>query len=167
MKPLKRDPLYLRNVIFGIEDSLVSTVGLLSGIAVESIPYKTILLTGTVYIVVEAFSMAVGSFLSEESAEEYQVKREVTGSRAVSGAVVMFVSFVIAGFIPVLPYLFLSGSPGLYSSIALSLLALFILGYVNGRISKIKPWRRSLRMVLLGGCAILVGVLVGRSVRFG
>jgi len=165
VKPLKRDPLYLRNVIFGIEDSLVSTVGLLAGIASEAIPYKTILLTGSVYIVVEAFSMAVGSFLSEESAEEYVSGAEALGGRAAAGAIVMFLSFVIAGFIPIVPYLFLSGSAGLYGSIVLSLIALFILGIANGRISKIKPIRRAIRMVVMGGCAIIVGVLVGYFVK--
>jgi hypothetical protein len=42
------DGMFLRNFIFGIEDSLVSTVGLLSGIAIEHIPQVTIVLTGVV-----------------------------------------------------------------------------------------------------------------------
>jgi VIT1/CCC1 family predicted Fe2+/Mn2+ transporter len=51
--------IYLRNFIFGVEDSLVSTVGLLSGVAVAGVASRTILLTGVVLIFVEAFSMAV------------------------------------------------------------------------------------------------------------
>ena len=54
--------LYLRNFIFGVEDSLVSTVGLLSGVAVANVDQATIFLTGMVLIFVEAFSMGVGSF---------------------------------------------------------------------------------------------------------
>ena len=62
--------MFLRNTVFGVEDSLVSTVGLLSGIAATgSVSKSFILLTGIVYISVEAFSMAVGSFLSEEFVE--------------------------------------------------------------------------------------------------
>ena len=61
---------YFRNFIFGVEDSLVSTVGLLSGIAIADVPGHTIFLTGVVLIFVEAFSMAAGTFLSEYSAEE-------------------------------------------------------------------------------------------------
>jgi len=64
--------VYVRNFVFGVEDSLVSTVGLLSGIASAGASTATIFLTGTVLIFVEAFSMAVGSYLSEESVEEYE-----------------------------------------------------------------------------------------------
>lgn len=154
--------LYVRNFIFGVEDSLVSTVGLLSGIATNDIPRSTILMTGFVYIFVEGFSMAVGSFLSEESAEEYATKAQASDRRPFLGSLVMFISFIIAGFIPIIPYLIFSGSTALYWSIIFSLVFLFILGFVNAKVSTIKPWRRAVRMVVLGGLAISVGVIVGR-----
>ncbi len=69
---MKARSIYVRNIIFGIEDSLVSTVGLLAGIAVGNASIHTILSTGVIYVFVEGFSMAVGSFLSEESAQEYE-----------------------------------------------------------------------------------------------
>ena len=60
---------YLRNFVFGVEDSLVSTVGLLSGIAIAGMNRESIFATGVVLIFVEAVSMAAGSFLAETSAE--------------------------------------------------------------------------------------------------
>lgn len=153
--------LYIRNVIFGVEDSLAATVGLLSGIAAESVPHQTLLLTGFVYIFVEAFSMGIGSYLSEESAEEYEGKR-VSGVSAVIGAVLMFVSCVAAGFVPIIPYLLLDGSAALIGSIGLSLLVLALLGFVQGRLVHRRVMPRIFRMVLLGGAAILVGVVVGK-----
>lgn len=154
--------LYIRNFIFGVEDSLVSTVGLLSGIAFGNVSHSTILLTGFVYVFVEAFSMAVGSFLSEDSAQEYAAKTEVPDRLPILGSIVMFVSFVIAGFIPIFPYLISSGVSALYGSIILSLIFLFILGFVNGKISSVKPWRRALRMAILGGFAIGIGLFVSQ-----
>lgn len=56
--------LYVRNITFGIADSLVSTVGLLSGIDIIGASHATVISTGLIYAFVEAFSMAVGSFLS-------------------------------------------------------------------------------------------------------
>src|ERR1035438_3664671 len=97
----KQTELYLRNVIFGSPDSLVSTVGLLAGIDVAGTSRQVILLTGIVYAFVEAFSMAVGSFLSEQSAEEYEVKGEATGGGPFTAGVVMFISFILASFIPI------------------------------------------------------------------
>jgi len=63
---------YLRNFIFGVEDSLVSTVGLLAGVAAAAISQSAIVTTGLVLIVVEGFSMGVGSFLTEETTEEME-----------------------------------------------------------------------------------------------
>jgi hypothetical protein len=54
--------LYTRNFIFGSEDSLVSTVGLLAGIVSAGIERKEIIISGIVLICVEAFSMSIGSF---------------------------------------------------------------------------------------------------------
>lgn len=153
--------LYVRNFIFGVEDSLVSTVGLLSGIATSQVPHATILLTGFIYVFVEAFSMAVGSFLSEDSAQEYMAKSEVSDRLPVAGSVIMFVSFLVAGFIPIFPYLIWSGVLALYASVGFSLATLFALGFINGKLSRIKPWRRAIRMAILGGLAIGIGVIVG------
>lgn len=159
--------LYIRNFIFGVEDSLVSTVGLLSGIATSDVPRATILLTGFIYVAVEAFSMAVGSFLSEDSAQEYAAKSEVPDRLPIFGSVVMFFSFVLAGFIPIAPYLLSASENALLYSIAFSLLALFVLGLGSAKISNIKPLRRALRMALLGGLAIVIGVAVGKIFKIG
>jgi hypothetical protein len=45
---LKNSDLYVRNIVFGISDSLVSTVGLLSGIDVSGTSRQIIILTGIV-----------------------------------------------------------------------------------------------------------------------
>jgi VIT1/CCC1 family predicted Fe2+/Mn2+ transporter len=161
MAPPRRSALYVRNIIFGIEDSLAATVGLLSGIAAEQVPHETLLLTGFVYISVEAFSMGIGSFLSEESAQEYE-GRSMTSMRAAAGGLAMFISCILAGLVPILPYLFLDGEAALAASIGLSLAVLAALGLVQGRIASRPVLPRILRMVLLGGAAILVGVAVGK-----
>ena len=167
MEERSRFSLYVRNFIFGIEDSLVSTVGLLSGIATSQVPHATILLTGFIYVFVEAFSMAVGSFLSEDSAQEYVAGGEVSDRLPAVGSIIMFVSFVLAGFVPIVPYLIFVGVTALYTSISFSILVLFILGFVNGKFSKVKPWRRAFRMAILGGLAIGIGVLVGKFFKIG
>jgi VIT1/CCC1 family predicted Fe2+/Mn2+ transporter len=156
---------YLRDGIFGIADSLVSTVGLLSGINVGGTARPTIIITGVVYAFVEGFSMAVGSFLSEKSAEEFEAKGEVRDGRAVVGGAVMLAAFILASFIPIVPYFFFSLSGALWVSIVLSILALFCLGLVLARISKVSLFGHAMRMALLGGVAILIGVIVGKFMR--
>jgi VIT1/CCC1 family predicted Fe2+/Mn2+ transporter len=153
---------YFRNFVFGVEDSLVSTVGLLSGIAIADVPRHTIFLTGIVLIFVEAFSMAAGSFLSESSVEEFDRPRRRPRERSLVSGAIMFVSYFVSGFIPLCPYLFLPVESGFILSIALSVSALFVLGLVSGWISRVNAFVTGARMFMIGGVAIAVGVAVGR-----
>lgn len=164
---VKQAEIYLRNIIFGIADSLVSTVGLLAGIDVAGTTRHIIVLTGVVYAFVEAFSMAVGSFLSEESAEEYAVKGEVPSGNAFTGGVVMFVSFILASFIPIVPYLLFGLATAIWFSVILSLIALLVVGMISAKITKVNAVKHALKMMLLGGAAIIIGVIVGKFIKAG
>jgi VIT1/CCC1 family predicted Fe2+/Mn2+ transporter len=153
--------VYLRNFIFGVEDSLVSTVGLLSGIAVAGVSTATIFTTGVILVLVEAFSMGVGSFLAEDSTEDLIEKKKKTDKSAVSGGVVMFVSYAIAGIIPLVPYVIFSKEIAFFVSVSLTLLALFGLGAVSAAQYKGKIFKRGVKTMVLGGLAIAAGVLIG------
>lgn len=158
---MKANALYLRTIIFGIIDSLVSTVGLLAGLQVAHTPHATLTLTGIVYAFVEAFSMAVGNFLSEESEEEYIRKDSVSSVVSIISGVIMFVSFVLAALIPLAPYLIFATSAALIASIIVSILALFVVGMLSAKISKLPLLWRGARMAFLGGAAIAMGVSIG------
>jgi len=152
---------YFRSFIFGVEDSLVSSVGLLSGIAIANVPKETIFLTGVILIFVEAFSMAAGTFLSEYSAESYENKTEkMTRKNFISG-IIMFFSYFFSGFIPLTPYLIFSTEKALIFSITLSIISLLILGLIGAKISKTSLIKNGARMVIIGGTAIAVGLAAG------
>ncbi|HEX3099767.1 MAG TPA: VIT1/CCC1 transporter family protein [Patescibacteria group bacterium] len=165
MKPyIKKYSVVVRNFTFGVEDSLVSTVGLLAGIAIAHVDSKTIVLTGVVLIFVEAFSMGVGSLLSEQSVEEYESQKEVALSKPILAAVVMFVSYVVAGLIPLAPYVIDAGTGSVIWSVGLTLAALATLGAFNAHIFRVRVWKDALITLLMGGLAIGVGVVVGQIV---
>lgn len=155
---------YFRNFVFGVEDSLVSTVGLLSGVAIAGMAREDILLTGFVLIFVEAISMAAGSFLSESSAEELATRKDATSTRSYVASFVMLVSYVVSGFVPLAPYAFLAPAVAFPVSIGLSLAALFLLGALSGALSRTHFVKSALRMMLIGGLAIGVGIGVGNLV---
>ena len=78
----------------------------------------------------------------------------------------MFVSYFVAGFIPLLPYLvFDRVATALSYSIVLSLAALFGIGFLVGHISKTRKIKEGGQMLLLGGLAIALGVFIGQLVR--
>lgn len=161
---MKYGDLYLRNIVFGVSDSLVSTVGLLSGIDVSGASRSSIILTGVIYAFVEGFSMAVGSFLSEKSAEEYLAAKEVKSFQAILGGIVIFLAFLGTSLIPILPYMFLPLVSAFIYSIILSIIALFVVGIISAKVSHVSLLGRALKMSLLGGGAIILGVLIGKVV---
>jgi predicted membrane protein (TIGR00267 family) len=65
----------IRELVFGLEDGLVSTLGAVAGIAAGTQDGRIVVLSGLVLIVVEALSMAAGSYLSNKSHREMLEKR--------------------------------------------------------------------------------------------
>lgn len=157
--------VFMRSFVFGAEDGLVSTVGLLSGVATAGVERSTILLTGVVLLAVEAFSMAVGSFLSERSAEEYEVHHEVNPKYSFMGSLVMFFTYLIAGAIPLSPYVFADIGQALVISVVLSLIVLFLVGVVTAKVVNVNVVWNGFRTLLIGSIAIIVGVLIGGLVK--
>ncbi len=158
----KEDHTYLKNFLFGVEDSLVSTVGLLAGVAAAQAGRTAIITTGLVLIVVEGFSMGIGSFLTEETTEEMAGRADNDGV-AIKGGLIMLFSYVLAGIMPLSPYIFLEPELAMSWSIALSLLGLFSLGFGTAvYFKRPKPLVRALKMFFLGGLAVMVGVAIGK-----
>ncbi|MEK7190398.1 MAG: VIT1/CCC1 transporter family protein [Patescibacteria group bacterium] len=65
----------LREVFFGMEDGMVSTLGSITGIAIGSNNHSTVILAGVVIISVESISMGIGSYLSNRSQEEMEERK--------------------------------------------------------------------------------------------
>ena len=155
----------IRSFIFGVEDSLVSTVGLISGIAVVGVAKPILLLTGIVLIFVEAFSMSTGELLSDNSVKEFQKHHSVPFNKSIHASLVMFFSYFFSGFIVLAPYLFLERSSAIVLSIILSVSTLFALGLLSAHFSGTALVRKGFVMALLGGLAIVIGVAVSSIVN--
>jgi VIT1/CCC1 family predicted Fe2+/Mn2+ transporter len=150
----KIEPNYFRNLIFGAEDSLVSTVGVLFGMASASLRNPEIVLTGLIVITVEALSMGAGAFLSEKSTHELNPKSKHK-DLPIIGGLIMLLSYFFVGFIPLLPYMIWRAPAAKFVSLGVTLLSLFILGYLPNK--KIKS---AVRMAVIAGSAVLAGFLI-------
>jgi len=154
---------FLRNFIFGAEDSLVSTVGLLSGVSFAGLSSQVVVLSGIILILVEAISMGAGAYISEDSVNELDGKE---GDNQIVDALVMFFSYLLIGLIPLLPYLFtLDTRLAFYWSVAFSLVALAAVGLFKGHFVGRNPWLSALKITIIGGVVIAVAVAVGLAVK--
>lgn len=150
---------YLRSVLFGIEDSLISTTGLIAGISVGADNNKVVVLGAVVSIVIEAVSMGVGEYLSDDAVQDLDKLKRPENS-LVSGGL-MFASNFSAGIIPLAPVLLFDYPTSLYLTISLALIALFLLGYIKGRLLGIHPLKGGIKILVIGGIATIIGVIVG------
>ena len=155
---------YLRSTIFGVEDSLVSTTGLIAGLSVGSDNKDIVLLGGIVAIVIEAVSMGAGEYLSDDAVQELDKLKRHRDKPLVSGSL-MFSSYLLAGAIPLSPVIFFEYPTSLFLTILLALSGLFLLGYLKGRLLHSHPWRSGTKIFVVGGLAALIGLVVGLIFR--
>lgn len=149
---------YVRSLIFGFEDSLVSTTGVIAGVSAGSHDPNVILLAASVTIIVEALSMGAGQFLSERAV--HQMDNGHSDS-LMTGAGLMFASYFIAGLIPLTPILLFTFPTSIYISVGSAFIGLFILGYVKGKVVKSPPLRSGLEILFIGGTATILGMIAG------
>ena len=81
------------------------------------------------------------------------------------GGVVMFLSYFIAGLLPLSPYFFFRGSIAIFTSLFFSAIGLFILGVLTAKLSNGKKLRSGLEMVIVASVAALLGYIIGQLVE--
>ena len=157
--PLKINQDYLRSIVFGLQDGLVSTTGVVVGVSVAVADRRFILLSAFITIAVEALSMASGQYLSEKSVHDLPNSRH--RDNLFLGSLFMFFSYIVGGVVPIIPILlgFVSFTP--YLSIYYAFVGLFILGFAKAKIFGGQTLKSSLEMLLVGGLSVIIGVTIG------
>jgi len=85
--------------------------------------------------------------------------------RARMSAITIGVSYIVGGFIPLSSYILIpSLSTALIVSIIVTLIALFLFGYIKGRFTGNKPLMSGFQTMLVGGLAAGVAFLLARLI---
>lgn len=217
----------LRAAVLGASDGLTSNLSLVTGVAGAALASRSILLTGLAGLLAGALSMAIGEWLSVQSARElaerqiaiereelatapeeeqqelaliFQAKgiqetdaRELAqrvmaqdgsaldtlareelgidpqelGGSAIQASLTSFILFAMGAFVPVLPYIFLSGMVAVVVSVGLSALGLFAIGVGITLTTGTSVWVAGGRQVLFGLAAAAITFGLGRIVGGG
>ena len=210
----------LREVVFGAQDGILSTVALVTSVAVAVGQNSTVLIAGLAAALAGMLSMATGAYLGsraeqdvkraeiareareleEKPAEElaelvvifqregrtYDEAMELANEIAqdkelwlntlvekelgispeettspIKDAVVMGASFIVAAFVPILPYLFLTDTRAIAVSVAGALVGLFALGMAKGRLVQRSPVLQGLEILVIGAVSAGIGFVLG------
>jgi VIT1/CCC1 family predicted Fe2+/Mn2+ transporter len=91
--------------------------------------------------------------------EEPDPRRALTSALTIAGA------YIAGGLIPLSPYFLLpTAHTALIVSVAVTLIALFIFGYIKGRFTGAPPMRSALQTALIGGLAAGAAFLIARAI---
>ena len=86
-------------------------------------------------------------------------------TRARKSALTIALSYIFGGLIPLSPYIFMSKiSTALVASLGVTLLALFVFGYIKGRFTGTKALRSGLQTVIVGGLASAAAYVIARLI---
>ena len=214
----------IREFVFGIQDGLISTVGLLAGMQAAGSDRFTILMAGTAAVLAGAFSMSAGAYLSSKAEKEifdHELKREagfverepylaqesllhalcseglareaayrvvkvlheqksvfvrtfqekVLGlgsadvNNPVKGALVMALSFIVGGIVPLAPFLTLSLDIALFIGAGLTGAVLFGVGMFKGRLAGQSLTRSGLEFFVIALIATAMGYGIGFAIE--
>lgn len=155
---------YLRSVMFGLQDGLVSTTGVVVGISTGVESKAIIILASLVAVSVEASSMAAGQYSSEKAVHQMDKKGKHKDSLIV-GALIMFLSYLLAGIIPIIPMILFKPSEARLYSIIFAFLGLFAVGFIKGRIVNHNPLRSATELLIIGSIATAIGLIVGQILK--
>ena len=156
---LKINPDYFRSSVFGFQDALVSTTGIVVGISAGVSNKQFIILSALVTISVEALSMAAGQYLSEKSVHELPASHH--HDSLLVGTLLMFFSYVVGGLVPILPIFFTNPPLTSLLSVSFAFAGLFLLGFIKAKLFANHIWRSALEMLTIGGLTTLIGLFVG------
>lgn len=155
---------YLRSGLFGIQDGLVSTTGVVVGISTGVEDKAIIILASLVAVTVEASSMAAGQYSSEKAVHQMDKTGKHTDS-LITGALIMFVAYLTGGLVPIIPTFIMEQPQARIIAIAAAFIGLFILGYIKGHLVKVPTLRSAVELFIIGAIATSIGLIVGHLFR--
>lgn len=150
---------YVRSGLFGFEDSLISTTGLVIGLYTSNSPKNFIVSATLVAVTVAALSAASSELISDGTIQ--QIKSKLAKDNPLLSSFIMFLTYLFAGTLPILP-LFLWDLPVAILGVVLTSICGFIfLGIIRGRFTHRSVLNNILQVLIVGGIAAALGVLVG------
>jgi len=155
---------YLRSLMFGLQDGIVSTTGVVVGISTGVQNKEIVILAAFVAVTVEASSMAAGQYSSEKAVHQMDKSGKHTDSLML-GALIMFIAYMIGGAFPIIPTIIFDQSTARILAVVSAFIGLFIIGYIKGHIVEHKPLRSAIELFIIGSIATAIGVIVGNLLK--
>ena len=146
--------------MFGLQDGIVSTTGVVVGISTGVSNKEIVILAALVAVTVEASSMAAGQYSSEKAVHQKDKSGKHTDSLLIGG-LIMFFAYLLGGAFSIIPTILFPQEVSRILAIISAFSGLFIIGYLKGQLVDHKPLRSAIELFIIGSIATTIGVIVG------
>ena len=157
----------IRDVVTAGNDGVVTTFAVVAGSLGASLSPSVVLILGFANLFADGLSMSTGAYLGVKSEIEFENnsgEKIKLGNKPLINGLTTFVSFIIAGLIPLTPYLLKFENSFLVSSF-LVFLTLLVIGVFRGIIARKSLIRTVIENILIGGVSAVVAYAVGSLVE--
>jgi vacuolar iron transporter family protein len=157
---------YIRDLVYGANDGVITTFAVVAGVTGGTLSPVAVLVMGVANLLADGLSMGVGNYLGIRSDEGVREAQQLPEQEAfpIRHGLATFVAFVIAGAVPLVPYVFSDAGTNRFAwSTVLSLGVLFTIGAARARVSTGTWWANGLEMLSLGA---IVGAVAYYSGSF-
>lgn len=160
---------HIGDLVFGANDGIITTFAVVSGVTGASLNPRVAIILGFANLLADGFAMGAGNYLGMRS--QQQLEKHTTGHvkeghvHAVGHGAAIFLAFVAAGSVPLLPLLFAAGEHSFAASCAATGIILFVVGSLRTRVTRGRWFISGLEMLLVGAVAAAVSYGVGHLMR--
>lgn len=158
---------YIRDVVLSANDGIVTTFAVVAGSLGASLSPSIVVILGLANLFADGLSMSTGAYLGVKSEIEYEQnsgQKVKLGNRPLMNGLVSFVSFGVAGFIPLMSYIFKFENAFFVSSILVAI-SLLIIGIFRGVVSNKHILRTAFENLFIGGASALIAFYVGELAK--
>lgn len=155
---------YIRDLVYGANDGVITTFAVVAGVTGGTLNPVAVLVLGVANLVADGLSMGVGNYLGIRSDERVREAQRLPEQEAFPfrHGLATFVAFVIAGAVPLLPYVLPVAATGRFAwSTFMSLAVLFTIGAARSRVGSGTWWANGLEMLGLGAIVGAVAYYAG------
>lgn len=160
---------HIGDLVFGANDGIVTTFAVVSGVSGASLSPRVAIILGLANLLADGFAMGAGNYLGTRSEQEAQLSQgnPLAEGRlhAVSHAAAIFLAFIAAGSVPLLPFFFIRGDNIFFASCIATGITLFIVGSLRTLVTRARWFTSGLEMLLVGSVAAAVAYSVGHFLR--
>lgn len=167
---MERLGVRLKDFILGFQDGIVSSLGLVLGVAYATFSSRIVIISGLAGALSEFISMAAVAYTSTQAAE-YYYKRELRHRKIIIpkedkspliSCILVGLSDIVGSFVAIIPFILLPLNHAIKYSITFSAIALFLTGVLEAKLT-IGNWLKSgLKLTIIGLVAAFAGYLIGR-----